>query len=332
MLALVTGATGLVGANVVRELLSAGWDVRVTVRPTSNPLALTDLPVQRVAADVEDPRSLDGAVAGCDAVVHAAAAVWVGATGDALLERVNCGGTEAICRAAGEAGVRRLVHISSVDALGLGTRERIANEDTAPNPEQGWREAVFLGCAYARTKRRAEEIALAHGRSGLDVVVVNPAFMLGPWDTRPTSGRMLLAVGSGRALAAPGGGNCFLDVRDAALGVRLALERGVPGRRYILGGENLTYLDAWRRFAALVGARGPVGVVPAWASGAAGRLGGLWSRVASEPEINPITAAVGELPHWYDSTRARTELGFPVTDLDRGVRDAWAWFGEHGYR
>jgi dihydroflavonol-4-reductase len=321
--ALVTGATGLVGGNIARALRDDGWDVAVTVR--SDVRALAGLTVDRVAADLADEPGLTAAMRGCDAVFHAAAAVWIGRTGRADLERVNVAGTETVCRAARDARVRRLVHVSSVDALGIRTLAEPADEDTPPN--MGW-----LDCAYVDTKCAAEAVVLRYAGDGLDAVVVNPAYMLGPWDVKPSSGRMLLAVHGGQAVLAPGGGNCFLDVRDAARGAILALERGVSGRRYILGGENLPYLDAWTRFAKILGVRPPLGRAPAWGARLVGAAAGLWTRAGfREPDVNPVSAAMGELPHYFSSARAKAELGFPDTDLDRAVTDAFAWFRANGY-
>ncbi len=297
--------------------------MRVTVR--SDTRSLAGLEVERVAGDLGDRAALRAAMASCDAVVHAAAAVWIGRTERAELERVNVAGTEAVCSAAEEMGIARLVHVSSVDALGVGSLDRPADEDTPPN--MGW-----LDCAYVDTKRAAEEVVLAHAAAGLDAVVVNPAYMLGPWDVKPSSGRMLLAILAGKAVLAPAGGNCFLDVRDAASGVVAALERGARGRRYILGGENLPYFDAWTRFAKILGVRGPIGRAPTWASRAVGGLAGAWTRLGfAEPDVNPVSASMGELPHYFSSARARAELGFPETDLDRAVADAIAWFRSNGY-
>jgi dihydroflavonol-4-reductase len=323
--AAVTGATGLLGGHVVRALCAGGAAVRVLVRPGADLRGLAGLDVERVVGDLDSPQALHALVSGVDLVVHAAAAVWVGRTRVAELERVNVAGTAAVCAAARAGGVRRLVHVSSVDALGIGSWDAPGDEDTPPN-------LGHLGCAYVDTKRRAEAEVLAAVAGGLDAVIVNPAYLLGPWDIRPTSGRMLLAIGAGRAILAPGGGNCFVDVRSVARGVLVAGARGVTGRRYVLGGENLTYLDAWRRFAALLGVRGPVGVVPHGLSRWAGAMGQLWTAAGRpEPEINPMTVAMGELPHYFSSRRAEEELGWVADPLDDAVRDAWTWFRAQGY-
>lgn len=319
----MTGATGFLGANLVRALLEAGHGVRVTVRPSSPTLAVDGLAVERVAMDLADPASVDAAVRGCDGVVHAAAAVWVGRTRAEELERVNVEGTRHVLQAAGEVGAR-LVQVSTVDALGL-EEGRPADEGVARNMDR------YADCAYVRTKRAADDLVAEAVREGLDARTVHPAYMIGPWDVGPTSGRMLLALARGHALLAPSGGNCFLDVRDAARSTVVALERGPTGRAWILGGDNLPYLEAWRRMAAVIGARPPLGTVPSLLARAAGALGGLWSRIGAEPEVNPVTVAFGELPHYFASERARAELGHPEPDLERAVADAWQWFGHYGY-
>lgn len=320
----VTGATGLVGANVAREWLTCGWTVRVGVRGTSNTLAVDGLDVERVALDVEDRASLDAAFRDCDAVVHAAGAVWVGQTGRDWLWRANVEGTRNVCAAVVHAGVRRLVHVSSTDALGIRYDGVPADEDTAPN--LGW-----LGCAYPETKIAAEHVIDEFVAGGLDAVIVQPGYMFGPWDVRPSSGTMILEIARGKGLLAPPGGNSFVDVRDVASGTRLAFERGETGRRYVLAGENLTYREMWTRIARIVGARAPIGSAPRLLVRAIGQLGGLYgSVVGKEPEINPMTARFGELPHYFDSSRARRELGFPETNVDRAVGDAWQWFRDHG--
>ena len=321
----MTGATGLLGANVVRALLEAGYAVRAAVRPTSNRIPIEGLPVETSVLNLEEPASVAESMAGCQAVVHAAAANWIGRSGRGWMERVNVRGTETVCRAASEAGIRRMVHVSSVDTLGIRTREHPADEECRPNLEH-------LRCPYIDTKRAAEEVVLRYVAAGLPAVIVNPTLLLGPWDTRPTSGRMILEIARGRALLAPRGGNSFLDVRDAATGIVAALERGKVGRRYILGGENLTYREAWRRVARIVGRRGPLGTAPAAGTWLVGQATAVWGWLSGEePVVNPVTVAMGELPHYFDSARARSELDFPETNFELAVSDAWRWFKEHGY-
>jgi dihydroflavonol-4-reductase len=324
MKVLLTGATGLLGANVARSLLERGHAVRATVRGGSDTRGIDGLEVERVQASLGDADALAHAVAGCAGLVHCAASVWVGRTGEAEQTEVNVGGTSRLLEAALAAGVERVVHVSTIDALSL-------RADGEPASEDDRRPEPMYPCGYVRSKRGAEDAALSFVARGLPVVVVNPAFMLGPWDTRPTSGEMILQVAKGRARLAPTGGNCFVDVRHAAHSTVIALERGTPGRRHILGGVNLPYLEAWTRIARVVGASPPWGEAPGALAWLAGQAGALWGAVSGhEPSVNPVTAGMGQLPHYFRSDRARAELELQDTDFERCVDDAWKWFGDQG--
>ena len=326
MKVLVTGATGLLGANVARALLDAGHAVRVTHRPSSKTTAVDGLDVESAEMTLEDAASVGHALQGCDAVVHSAGAVWIGSMRRDWFERVNIEGTRTVCRAAQDAGVKRMVHVSTVDALGVSPGEVVDDEETPPN-------LAHLDCCYVDTKRAAEEVVQGFVKDGLACTIVNPTTMYGPWDVGPSSGQMLLNVGNGQVLVAPRGGGNFVDVRSVASGVVAALERGQPGRRYILGGENLSYLEIMGRIARITGARPPLGEAPSMLLGFVGALGGLWGRVTGvEPELNPAAMRMAVMHRYYSSERARAELDYRWSDLDDAIADAWKWFGEHGYR
>ncbi|MFM8890185.1 MAG: NAD-dependent epimerase/dehydratase family protein [Planctomycetia bacterium] len=198
----MTGATGLVGNNVVRQLLDRGRSVRVLVRPGQpspggQPVSngpFTGLPVGTAAAPLHDETAVQQAVDGASFVVHAAAMVHVGWRHLDAMRHVNVEGTRVVARAARRAGAR-LIHVSSVDAIGLRSDGRPADEET---PAGG-----MLECPYVVTKREAEAVVLEEVERGLDAVIVNPVYMIGPWDWKPSSGRMLLEVGAGRGLFAP---------------------------------------------------------------------------------------------------------------------------------
>lgn len=315
----VTGATGLLGNNLVRALLERGAEVTALARGGAGRRELQGLDLRVVDGDLDDVRALAAAFEGADVVVHAAANVWIGYGGRAEMERVNVGGTRAVC-AALPAGAR-LVHVSSVDGLGLGTWDRPAGEDVAPRAEEG-------GVPYVDTKRAADRVVR---ESGVDHVVVHPTYMLGPWDWKPSSGRMLLEVAKGLARIAPGGGNNFVHVRDVCEGV-LAAAEGPSGRAWILGNENLAYRDAWARMAQVVGASGPVGTLPRWVGAAAAGALDLARGVGlPEGDVNAASVRMSFLPHVFDPSRARAELGLPATPFEEAVRDAWEWFRGNGY-
>ncbi|NLF73492.1 MAG: NAD-dependent epimerase/dehydratase family protein [Candidatus Anammoximicrobium sp.] len=320
---LVTGATGLVGNNVVRRLLERGQAVRVLVRRESDFRPLQGLEVERVWGDVRDADSVRQACRGVSAVVHAAAVVRFGWTGLEQDRAVNVRGTEHVAAAALEASAR-LVHVSSVDALGVGHRDAPADEDSL-------REGK-VPCTYIVTKREAEAAVRRSVDRGLDAVIVNPGFMLGPWDWKPSSGRMLLEVARRFTPLAPTGGVTSCDVRDVVDGLLAACEKAPAGRQYILGGENLTYQQLWCLFAEVSG-----GSKPWFRAGPLMRVlggygGDLWGRITGrEPDLNSAAVRATSQFHYYRSARAEAELGYRPRPFRQSVADAWAWFVEHGY-
>ncbi len=322
MFTLVTGATGLVGNNVVRLLTERGERVRVLVRdPTDKSLA--GLPVEVAKGDVCDPESVARAVDKVECVVHSAGRVHLGWTGLELQRSVNVEGTRNIARAAAACGAR-MVHVSSVDALGLGTRSQPADESC---PAEG-----SVPCPYVVTKREAECAVMEMVDRGLDAVIVNPVYMFGPWDWKPSSGRMILQVARGMALLAPPGGNDFADVRDVAAGILAAAMRGRRGARYILGGEPLSYLEAWRMIAAHVGVRGPWRKMLAPGLFVASRVGDLLSRIRGvEGDVNSAAIAMARLEHHYSYARAAAELDYRPRPASEAIAAAWQWFVDHGY-
>jgi dihydroflavonol-4-reductase len=319
---LVTGATGLVGNNVVRMLLDRGDTVRVLVRSTSDPRPLTGLLVERALGDVRDKEALVGALEGVDWVIHSAAVVQIGWRGLAFQRAVNVEGTRNVAQAARQHGVR-MIHVSSVDALGIGTPEEPGHEDM---PSTG-----HVECPYVLSKREAEAALQEEVAKGLHAVIVNPAFMLGKWDWKPSSGQMLLEIASGMGLFAPPGGNDFCHVEDVACGILAAMERGQSGRRYILGGHPLSYKEAWTIFAGICGARKPIGTTGRALLWVVGKLGDLWGWIRrKEPVINSAATAISCLPHHFSSARATEELGYSLRPIEEAVQDAWDWFQSEG--
>lgn len=323
MLYLVTGATGLVGNNLVRLLLSRGASVRVLCRGSSDPRPLCGLEVHRAVGDIQDASSVDAACKGVDVVLHAAARVHIGWSGRELLQSVNVDGTRHVAAAA-MFNAARLVYVSSVDTLAYGSKSQPGTEDQPGDSP--------VPCPYVLTKVAAEQVVLDHVARGLDAVIVNPVYMLGPWDWKPSSGRMLLEVARGKALFAPPGGNDFSDVRDVAAGILSAADRGQAGRRYILGGESLSYLDAWRMFAEVTGARPPLATAGRVMLGMAGLAGNLWARMSGhEGDLNTAATAMARLPHHFCCRRAELELGYSCRPAIEAARSAWEWFLEEGY-
>lgn len=322
---LVTGATGFVGNNVTRLLLDQGRHVRVLVRQDADARPLEGLAVERVLGDIRDPEAVERACSGVSAVIHAAAYLHIGHRRYAYQREINVGGTRNVIEAVRHAQAR-LLYISSVDALGVRRDGQPADEQT---PRVG-----NTPCGYVRTKQEAERLVLTAIDEGLDAVVLNPGFMLGPWDWKPSSGRMFLEVVQKQPIFAPHGGASVCDVEDVAKGIVTALDRARTGSQYILAGYNLTYYEIWKRMARLAGSRAPflrVGYIIPLVAGIAGDLMGMLA--GSEGTLNSMVTRMSGLEHFYSSARAQAELGYENRSLDETFQRAFDWLVErHGLK
>ena len=322
----MTGGTGFIGANVARELVAAGATVRVLARPRGDRRALAGVKVEIVEGDLLDPASVRRAVSGVPIVYHVAADYRLWTPDPATLYRTNVDGTRAVLEAAGEAGARRIVHTSSVGALGIPKDGRPGTEDTPVTL------ADMVG-HYKRSKFLSEQVALDFARRGLPVVVVNPSAPVGPWDVKPTpTGQMIVDFMRGRMVATLDTGLNVVHVRDVARGHLLAAERGKPGERYILGHRDLSLADLFGVLAEITGRRPPRFRVPyamAWLSAACCES---VARVTGRPPAVPLTAVrMARKRMYFSPARAVRELGLPQTDVRTALADAVHWFEAHGY-
>jgi len=224
--------------------------------------------------------------------------------------------------AAREAGVR-MVHVSGINALGLGRLDHPADEDSGlPG---------IVEIPYVVTKRESERVVLAEVARGLDGLIVNPGCMFGPWDWKPSSGRMLLAVAR-FAPWYPMGAVTFCDVRDVAAGTLAAAKLGRTGRRYILGGHNLSYKEAWRRMTRLAGHLSPLLPMGTIFRAVAMPVLNLHSWLTGEEsDVNSAVLKLGRQQHCFSSRRAENELGYQARPFDETLRDTWEWFRQRGY-
>ncbi|MBI2568469.1 MAG: cbb3-type cytochrome oxidase assembly protein CcoS [Candidatus Schekmanbacteria bacterium] len=320
---LVTGATGLVGGNLVRELVGRGERVRVLARLTSRQGHLAELAgIEWVQGDITDAASLSAACAGIRRVYHCAALVsmWPGDAG--AMMAVNAGGTENMLAAARAGGVERFVHCSSVDAIGLPEPGGPPATESTP---WNW-EHMGVATGYARSKLAAQDRVLAAVAQGLDAVIVNPALMFGPYDQKPSSGRMILEVARGWLVAFPGGGNNVVDVRDVAAAMVAAAERGRCGELYILGNANMTYREIFSVMADVTGVAPPWLPVPRLVGIAAGMAAEAFGWLTGKPvELNRESARMGFVEHYYDASKARRELGLAASPVRGAVESAVAW-------
>ncbi len=328
MTTLVTGATGFVGSAVARRLLAAGHEVRVLARPGSDLRNLDGLNVQRVQGDLRDAATLERAVAGCQFLFHVAADYRLWARDPRELYTSNVEGTRDLMRAAGAAGVERIVYTSSVATLGHTLDGSPADENTPVT------ETDMIG-DYKRSKFRAEEVVRELVRSqGLPVVIVNPSAPFGPRDIKPTpTGRVVVQAASGRLPAYVDTGLNVVHVDDVAEGEWLAFERGRVGERYVLGGEDMSLADILSRVASVAGRSPPrIRLAPAAVLPVA-YLAEAWARLTGSGEPMATVSGVRMSTHrmFYSSAKARRELGYRPRPAAEALADAVHWFQRHGY-
>jgi dihydroflavonol-4-reductase len=324
--ALVTGGTGFIGANLVRELTAAGATVRVLARAGGDRRALEGVKVEFLEGDLLDPASVRRAVSGVQTVYHVAADYRLWTPDPTTLYRTNVDATRTVLEAAGEAGARRIVHTSSVGALGIPKDGRPGTEDTPVSL------ADMVG-HYKRSKYLGEQVALELARRGLPVVVVNPSAPVGPWDVKPTpTGQMVVDFMRGRMVASVDTGLNVVHVRDVARGHLLAAERGRLGERYILGHRDLALAELFGILAEITGRRPPRFRVPyavAWVGAACCEGVSVLTRRAP---LVPLTAVrMARKRMYFSPAKAVRELGLPQTDVRTALGDAVAWFEAHGY-
>lgn len=326
MNALVTGGTGFVGANVVRELLRDGRTVRVLVRPSSDRRALAGLPVELCEGDLLDRASLQRAVAGVETLFHVAADYRLWARDPRPLYRANVEGTRAVLECAAEAGVPRVVYTSTVGALGI-------PKDGTPGTEETPVSLADMVGPYKASKFLAERVALDFAARGLPVVVVNPSAPVGPWDVKPTpTGEMIVDFMRGRMIASLDTGLNIVHVSDVARGHLLAADRGRVGERYILGHANLTLGEIFARLAEITGRAAPRWRMPyvvAWLSAAC--FEGLARAGGGTPRVSLTAVRMARKRMFFSPAKAVRELGLPQTDVGEALRDAVEWFSTHGY-
>jgi dihydroflavonol-4-reductase len=323
----VTGATGFLGSHVARQLLKQGAELRLLVRPTSRTDNIDGLPLERVIGDLRDVASLKRGMDGCEYVFHVAADYRLWSVNGQELYDSNVDGTRNILQAARESGARRVVYTSSVATMGFGDNGRMTNESTPVTL------ANMIG-DYKRSKFMAEQLVRRAARGGQDVVVVNPTTPIGERDIKPTpTGRIVVDFLKRKFPAYVDTGLNLVDVIDCAEGHLLAMEKGVPGERYILGGENLTLKQILDKLAAITGLPSPSIRMPyavAYATGVVDTIvtGKMRQR---EPRVTLDSVRMGRKKMFVTSAKAERELGWNPAPVDAALRRAVDWFRANGY-
>lgn len=323
----ITGATGFVGGHVARAYASGGASLRLLTRQTSRLDSLAGIDAETVVGDLREPEKLRSALMGCDALVHVAADYRLWVRDPAQMYAANVDGTRELLRIAREVGVPRVVYTSSVATMGFKGDGSIVNEETPVSL------ADMIG-PYKRSKFLGEQEAIQAAQSGQHVMILNPTTPIGPGDAKPTpTGRIVVDFLNKKFPAYVDTGLNLVDVDEVARMHVVALQKGTPGERYILGGENLTLKQILDRMSSITGLPSPTMKVPHAVAMAfaffeenfTGRLRG------KEPRATVEAVRMGQKIMFASSAKAERELGFKIIPVYHALRTAIDWFIAHGY-
>jgi len=327
MTVFLTGATGFVGGHVARVYAAAGAELRLLTRSSSNLSAIEGLDSEVVIGDLREPERLRSAIQGCEAVVHVAADYRLWVHDPKSMYAANVDGSRELLRIAREEGVRRVVYTSSVATMGFRKDGTIVDESSPVSI------ADMIG-HYKRSKFLGEQEAIKAARAGQEVMILNPTTPIGAGDAKPTpTGRIVVDFLNKKFPAYVDTGLNLVDVLEVARMHLVALDRGTPGERYILGGENLTLKQILDRMSSITGLPSPTMKVPNAVAMAfaffdeniTGRL------LGKEPRATVEAVRMGQKMMFASSAKAERELGFKVLPVYSALRAAIEWFVEHGY-
>jgi dihydroflavonol-4-reductase len=323
----VTGSDGLLGSNLVRELIARDYQVTAMIQKGRNPVTLNNLPVKQVVGDITSPQEVKNLSKGFDYFMHVAALtdMWPSRGGNHFL--INVEGTKNVINAALENGVKRLIHVGSASSFGYGCL-------TNPGDEESPYKSFKYNLDYMNSKQSAHELVKnAVKKDNLPALTVCPTFMIGPYDARPSSGALVLALAKKKLPFLPSGGKNWASAKDVAVASCNALTKGRIGESYILGGENLSYKDAVRRMAHAIDLKYyPLVVMPDFIMKTIGFLGSTVSPLTQKPpKLSYSMACVACDHHYFSSTKAILELDLPQTPIEQATQELHSWFIENHY-
>lgn len=324
MKALVTGANGFLGSWVTRFLVAEGVDVHILHRKNAD---LSELSGQKFVphlGDVTDEDSVTAAARGCDVVFHLAGVIGYNSQMRELMENVNVKGTQNVISACVKTKVERLVHLSSVTAIGAGFSAReILNEDSRFNLHH-------LNLGYFETKLAGEQLVKnAVAKGDLDAVILNPSTIYGAGDARKGSRKTQLKVARGEFPFYTGGGVSIADVESVAAAILQAWKAGKSGERYILGGENISIQETFKLIAEFAGVKPPRLYMPNWAILGLGHLGEAMGSIGLKGPLSLENAWTAILYHWFDSTKAVQQLNYKIPGARESIKKSVVWMREN---
>ncbi|HET9052636.1 MAG TPA: NAD-dependent epimerase/dehydratase family protein [Cyclobacteriaceae bacterium] len=323
---LITGADGLLGSNLVRELLSRGHNIRAFVQPGRQQKTLQGLPIERFEGNLLNPEDVIKSAEGCGAIIHCAASTAVWPIRSESINKVNIDGTRNIIQAIYTNNIQRLIYVGTANSFGFGSKDQ-------PGVEGNPYKSATYGLDYMDSKYKAMQVVLEEvKKNSLPAVIVNPTFMFGPYDSTPSSGAMIVALYKGKVPGYTRGGRNYLCAKDAAVAIANALTQGRVGECYILGNENLSYKEIFTKIASTIQVKAPSLAIPSGFAKLYGHIGSLLGKFSGKaPAVSYPLSRIASDEHYYSPAKARKELGLPQTPVETGIKESFEWLKENGY-
>jgi len=330
MKCLVTGATGFLGTNLVHELVKQGWDVKASGMHGSETKYINDLPIDFEFADITLLDEVDELVQGCDVVFHVAGDTSFWKRQFARQRKINVDGTVNIAKACIKHGVKRIIHTSTLDTLGYNPAGGTYDE------ESGYFNFTDMAYNYGETKLEAENCVKKYNGEQLEVIIMHPGFMIGPYDYTLQIGRVFFDLDKGALPGYPPGGGSYCHVTEVAKAHIVAATKGRPGEGYLCAGmpeTNLPHSDMFKKMAASIDAKAPRFTIPEGIFVAYGYICEFMSELTKKaPEMNPGQARYLSKPQYASSAKAIKELDYKVPSAEECIQDALAWYRSEGYQ
>lgn len=322
----VTGADGLLGNNLVRLLIADGYDVKVFIQQGKDLGYLKGLPIEASYGDLLNYEELTSAMTGAEVVINAAAVTDTWPNQGSLYWKVNVDGVENVIKAVRELKVKRLIHVGTANSFGPGDMEK-------PGTELDPFDGEKYGLDYITSKYKAQEIILKEAKENkLPALIVNPTFMIGPYDVKPSSGKMIISVIKGKVPGYSPGGRNFVYVKDVAQAIVNAITKGEIGECYIASGVNMTYKDMFAKMAGIFNVKPPSIAIPSFAVLIYGGILSLVGKITKKEQVisYPLALISNEF-HYYSNKKAVEELDMPETDIEFAIKEAVDWFKQENY-
>lgn len=322
----VTGADGMLGSNTVRELLERDYQVKVFLQKGKKSDTLKDLKIEKSYGDILDIESISSEMEGADVVIHIAANTSIWPSRSEIVRKVNIEGSRNCAEACIKNNVKKLIYIGTANSFGFGDKQNPGNE-----------ESPFIAgkfhMDYIDSKYEAHQLILEYVKTKkLPAVIINPTFMIGPYDSKPGSGAMLIAIYNQKSPGYIDGGRNFVYVKDVAVAICNAITKGEVGQDYIAGGHNYTYKEAFTLMAETMGVKVPICSIPGWMAVLFGHFCETKAKITKkQPTVTCNAARIAQVYQYYSSEKAAKLLDMPQTPLNIAIKEAQQWFLKHGY-